>query len=720
MSGQFYLDWAGISLSLFNTIVLVWLGLTVLLNAERRTLGLWAAGAELLMGGVFFLIHTIILGYGPSFFIQGLNFWWQLGWIPVVTLPYAWYGVMLWYAGFWDDQEAVLYQRHRGAFTLGTILVVGILVMLFLANPLPEVRQVLQLNLTATPSLFGLPLLVLVYPLYLVYCLVLSLDVLHRPAPSARLMGDLARRRASPWLSAATAVLIVVSLLVGWVMWWVISNASLRTYNSQMAFANMAFANVALTIARFDLVIAALIAVAVLLVGQAIISYEVFTGKSLPRRGLRTYWRWLLILAAGYSIVVAWELNLPLNPVYSLVLSTILMIIFFGLVSWGAYTERERSIENLRPFVTSQRLYEHLLEQNEAVPESADLAAPFWALCAGLLEARQAFLIPLGATAALAGPPLAYPANNERALPDIHTLLPQLSASSSLLSPLPEEHERGPLWAAPLWSGRGLAGVLVLGEKQDGRLYTQEEIEIARSAGERLVDTLASAGLARRLVALQRQRLAEVRVLDGQTRRVLHDEVLPQIHTSILALNNLQLSREPALQQALEALTAVHHQVASMLHEIPRSGADEVMRLGLINALKKLLETEFAHDFDQTSLQVSDESTQVTRGLSALAGEVVYYAVREALRNAARHARHPDSKEQLHVSIEIRSQESLEILIEDNGVGFGDSLKGSTSAGQGLALHSAMLAVLGGTLVMERTDEGSTRVTIKLSDQTAS
>ncbi len=712
MSGQFYLDWAGLALSLFNSIVLVWLGLTVLLNAERRTLGLWAASAELLLGGVFFLIHTVILGYGPDFFVQGLNFWWQLGWIPVVTLPYAWYGVMLWYTGFWNDRKAPLYQRHRSWFSLATVLVVAILVMLVLANPLPEIRQVLQLSLSATPSLFGLPLLVLVYPLYLVFCLVLSLDVLRRPAPSARLMGDLARRRAAPWLSAATAVLIVVSLLVGWVMLWVIANASLRAYDSQMALANMA-----LTIVRFDLVIAALIAIAILLVGQATIAYEVFTGKALPRRGLRTYWRWLLVLAASYSIVVGWELSLPLNSVYSLLLSTILMVASFGLLSWRAYAERQRTIENLRPFVTSQRLYDHLLEQDETMHEAADLAAPFWALCAELLETRQAYLIPLGTTAALVGPPLAYPPQSELEPPPIGAILPQFNPSETTLIPLPEVSERGPLWAVPLWSERGLEGVLVLGEKRDARLYTLEEIEIARTAGERLVDTLASAGLARRLVTLQRQRLSEVRVLDGQTRRVMHDEVLPQLHAAILALNNTQLRNEPAVEQALEALASVHRQVASLLHDIPQSGADMVVRVGLVSALESLLESEFGHEFDQVALQISDESTQVVQELPALSGEVVFYAVREALRNAARHARNPDSKEPLHVNIEIRSQDGLEIVIEDNGVGFEDPLKVSVGAGQGLALHSAMLAVLGGALAVESADQGSTRVVIKLPAQ---
>ena len=41
MSGNFYLDWAIMAVSLFNTILLIWLGLTVLLNSDRHTWGIW-------------------------------------------------------------------------------------------------------------------------------------------------------------------------------------------------------------------------------------------------------------------------------------------------------------------------------------------------------------------------------------------------------------------------------------------------------------------------------------------------------------------------------------------------------------------------------------------------------------------------------------------------------------------------------------------------------
>ena len=93
----------------------------------------------------------------------------------------------------------------------------------------------------------------------------------------------------------------------------------------------------------------------------------------------------------------------------------------------------------------------------------------------------------------------------------------------------------GRSWRCRYGRSEQLIGLLLLGPKADGGLYTEEAIEIARDGGERLLDNLASAEMARRLMALQRQRLAESQVVDRRSRRVLHDDVLPYLHTAMLA-----------------------------------------------------------------------------------------------------------------------------------------------------------------------------------------
>lgn len=706
MSGNFPLDWATQAVSLFNAILLFWLGLTVLLNAERRTLGLWLAGGQLLMGAAFFVSHSIILGYGQSIFNPGVNFWWRLGWIPVIALPFAWYGVMLWYAGYWSERgEPIsnLHRRHRLWFAINIALAAFIIGMLIFANPLPSFSQVAQLKLNATPSIGGIPVLILVYPLYIALCIGLSLDVLRHPAPSGRLMGDLARRRARPWLFAASFVQLAVSALVGIVMLGVILSAGRRLFDHTMA----------VTVALFDLVIASLIALAILLVGQAIVSYEVFTGKPLPRGGLRRHWGRLIILAAGYAAAVSVSLALPLKPIYSLLLSTSLMIAFYALLTWRSYAERESFIDHLRPFVASQDLYDQITGPSSTAPPEMDAYPPFQALCADLLGARRACLIPLGQLASLAGPPLVYPPNQNVQIPALGEITTQWNNPQTLCTPLDPGTYGGATWGIPLWSERGLVGALLLGEKGDGSLYTQEDFEIARAVCERLVDTQASAEMARRLMALQRQRLAESQVLDRQARRLLHDDVLPRLHAIMLALSESKSSSQ-APDQSIQALGELHHQISDLLRELPAAPAPEVARLGLVEALHKLVEGELNGAFEQVDWRIPPDIEERLGEIPAFKVEVLFYAAREALRNAARHASEALSEAPLRLCVQANWQGGLQLSIEDNGGGLKETGESETGSGQGLNLHSTLMAVIGGSLAVESTPGVSTRVVLRL------
>ena len=125
MTGQFFLDWAVMAVSLLNIILMLWLGLTVMLNAERRTWGIWLAGGGLLLGEAFFVSHSAIAGNGLNFFSQGVNFWWRVGLWPVIALPIVWYEVVLWYTGYWERKGA------RYGFVL-TLLLTGVMIVLLI------------------------------------------------------------------------------------------------------------------------------------------------------------------------------------------------------------------------------------------------------------------------------------------------------------------------------------------------------------------------------------------------------------------------------------------------------------------------------------------------------------------------------------------------------------------------------------------------------------
>ncbi|MCA9872323.1 MAG: hypothetical protein KC441_01675, partial [Anaerolineales bacterium] len=425
-------------------------------------------------------------------------------------------------------------------------------------------------------------------------------------------------------------------------------------------------------------------------------------------------WRSAIILAAGYSLVVGAAFAIQLRYIYILLLTAVLMTLFFALFAWSSYAERERYIAQLRPFITSNRLYDQLLTQ--ATPQDLDLGPPFRTLCADVLDARLAYLAALGPLAPLVGPPLTHPRRENLNLPPLTDLAAGFSSPAALPLPLDPALYQGAVWAVPLWSERGLIGVFLLGEKRSGSLYTQEEIEIARVSGERLIDTQASAEMARRLMLVQRERLAQTQVIDQQTRRVLHDDILPALQTAMIKMSSSQLNGE--MQQAVETLTAAHRQISDLLHDMPTITAPEVARLGLLPALQRVVDNEFKASFDAVVWQITPAAQHNAGQIPSLTAEVVFYAAREAVRNAARYGRGEGAQEgekrPFTLTLTADWQNGLLLTLEDNGVGL--EMTGATNkgSGQGLALHSTMMAVVGGTLTIESVRHQHTRVVLTL------
>jgi signal transduction histidine kinase len=698
---DYFLNWAVRAVSLFNTITLLWLGLTVLLNAERRRWSTWVAAGGLLIAGVFFAAHSALVGFAFSRLGAQVSLWWRLIWLPFIFWPYLWYLVIVSYTGV---RRA---GRHRVWFWVASALGGLALVVLLFPHNLPSYEELTERPSESMLTIGGIPAITLIYPAYGVLCFVLALSALHEPADSERFMGNLAQRRALPWLVAASFVLLTVSLCVGGVTAWLIEGLE----SGQISLSSPATQT---RLTALDLLVSTLIGTAVVLAGQGMVAYEIFTGRAMPRGGLSRHWRNSLILAAGYGCAVAGSLVLTFNPIYPLILATLIMTAFYGLLSWRSYAEYERGMKRLRPFVASQRLYEHLLKPT--IPVEADIAAPFQALCEGVLGTEVAYLATFGPLAPPGGLVLAYPASASPAPRALAEITARFHAPHEICIPLDPAQHGGAVWATPLWGERGLIGVLLLGTRRDGRLYTQEEMEIARATGERLIDTQASTELSRRLMALQRERLAESQVIDQRTRRVLHDDVLAHLHTAMLRLSSQQVNSSETTAEVVKLLGEVHHQIANLLHALPVTTTREVARLGLIGALRQVIDTELATAFDAVTWQIEPEAAQALPKLSPLASEVLFCAAREAIRNAARYGRNGDQSRPLHLTLSVAWHDDLQLIIEDDGVGLGAgaAAPSASGSGQGLALHSTMLTVIGGTLTAESGSAGTTRIALAL------
>ena len=90
------------------------------------------------------------------------------------------------------------------------------------------------------------------------------------------------------------------------------------------------------------------------------------------------------------------------------------------------------------------------------------------------------------------------------------------------------------------------------------------------------------------------------------------------------------------------------------------------------------------------------------------------YAAREAIRNAARYGRNGNAGRPLHLAVSVCWRDGLEIAIEDDGVGLGAAEPSGVGSGQGLALHTTMMAIVGGTLTAESVPGSYTRVSLAL------
>lgn len=698
-------DWLRLTLSVFNLIILLWLGLTVLLNAEHRSWAIWTASGGLLLAGGFFVSHTTLLADGFVFLSRGTTVWLAVGMVPAVVLPFGWYVVMLWYAGYWEVGSAELRRRHRPrlvallAMLVGGLVGLAVLALPYVASWRAVTPLIAPLRALMKTPVASVPVVVLAYPGYVLLNVVLALDALRAPGPSRRAMGELARRRARPWLVAASALLVGVSVLLAWVIVWTISTVKA---GDRYVFTPSGMA----VILRFDLAIAFLVALAALALGQAIVSYELFTGRTLPRRGLARFWQRVVAVALVFSALISAGWLAQLRVTYLILLSVVLTAVVLALLSWQAYVDREQFISGLRPFVSSQRLFDLLTDQRD--PERS-VPAALRALCVDVLDTRRALVVPVGPLAALVGP-LAYP-DDGAALPNTARWLGRFTDPTVTYLPAGDSAESDSAewaWVVSLWSARGLIGLLFLAEKRSGGLYSQEEIEIARASGERLIDTQAGVALSSRLMGLQRRHLAERQLLDQRARRALHDDVLPVLHAALLTLPSDGTGDSG---DAAALLGDAHRRVSDLLRELPAPVNPDVSRLGVIGALRRVVAVEHDGAFDEVVWEVSAEAAAACTELNPVVAETVYFAARELVRNAARHARRPDRPLTLTVQVAC-TPTHLALTVADDGVGVAPGA--AEGGGHGLALHSTLLAVVGGTLASDSVPGRYTRGRIEL------
>ncbi len=80
--------------------------------------------------------------------------------------------------------------RRRQRVPLALTLLMAAALVVFALFTLPSYYEFVQLEGASFNIVQGVPPLIIVYPVYIVACIGLSLDALLRPAPSLRMMGE--------------------------------------------------------------------------------------------------------------------------------------------------------------------------------------------------------------------------------------------------------------------------------------------------------------------------------------------------------------------------------------------------------------------------------------------------------------------------------------------------------------------------------------------------
>src|SRR5581483_7839412 len=219
----------------------------------------------------------------------------------------------------------------------------------------------------------------------------------------------------------------------------------------------------------------------------------------------------------------------------------------------------------------------------------------------------------------------------------------------------------------------------------------------------------------------------------------LHDEILPRLHAALLTLGTAaplvragardDSHAEPnAVAEAAGQITDAHREIANLLRSMPSTMAPRIAQAGLLGALRQVIDGELAGSFETVTWDVSADVDEAIRAMQPLPAEVLFGAAREAVRNAAHYGRDGDPGRPLHLVVAASmANGDFQMRVEDDGVGLAGSHEAqprpmddgwagdpTPRSGQGLGLHSTMMAVIGGTLTAESAPDSGTRVTLTL------
>jgi two-component sensor histidine kinase len=765
-----------LALSIFNLVAFLWLAMTVWLNGDRKSgiarLGIVGLG----LSALFFFIHALLIS-GPLTQSSGLvtpEFLWYLIWLPALGVPYIWFAIGLYYAAMINQGW-----RERRPYLLALSGILGCIVLLLLIINRSTFTYEGTLRLIAYNDTLNnvgaehFSLMVLILVLFLCYVTFCAIGpwftfgrinrLLHVIWAYALSVPDRLRKSHSsadnqpetpsflqalldafwddptdvelleePYLSwhlarpglllaallmaalTTTLGILVVQSIVNWIQYGHRSALSAipTPLPPGLTFVEMFPINLII----LDLAATLAVALVILLIGYSVVRHGILIERPLARRGFFKQWRGIVIVATAVAIFIAILVSLTHSNLGGLLLITSLAAVTYALFTWSSYTAHDRYIALLGPFVRSTSL-RHWLNTDLQKTEQ-DLGNLFFHLCHDVLAVQFAYLTVAAGT---------LKRNFSYRWPQEIVLGSKLVAfnkKGNIDTEAPKRiqvtlyGQRMICWVLPIFDERGLVAALYLGPREDGGSFTEEDMDLAQACGQRILDTLGDHEAMQAVAGLLRRRTVDVKLLGAQQRRVLHDEILPQMHLALLRLETLRsmsdmqrgdsalvdssgICQEQGLNEAIDRISDAHRRLATMMRTTAPGAPLRLEHDGLMHAIYTMLEQDFQNAFDEIEWRVSEETaTAIDEVTPPAIAELIFAAVQEALRNAARHGRGNDVHRYLRLTLSAsyNREGHLEVVVADDGVGIISASSATSGTGGGLLTHSALLAIAGGSL----------------------
>jgi len=770
--------------------------MTVWLNGDRKSgiarLGVVGLG----LSALFFFIHALLVS-GPLTQSSGLvtpEFLWHLIWLPALGVPYIWFAIGLYYAALINPGW-----RKRRPYLLALSAIVGCSVLLLLIINQSTFTYVGTLRLIAyndtlsdlgTGRFTPLVLIPVLFLCYVTFCAIgpwFTFGRINRLlhviwAYTLRMPERLRRPRTSqlnnsefpslhqalldafwddptdvelleePYLSwhlarpglllaallmaalTTTLGILVVQSIVNWIQYG--QRNALSVVPQTPPSGSILLEVFPINLIILDLAATLAVALVILLIGYSVVRHGILIERSLARRGFFEQWRGIVIVATGVAIFIAVLVSFTHSGLGGLLLITSIAAVTYALFTWRSHTAHDRYIALLGPFVRSTSL-SHWLNTDLQKTEQ-DLGNLFFHLCHDVLAIQFAYLTVAAGTLKRN---FSYRWPNETVLGSklvTHNKKGNIDAEAPKRIQITLHGQHMICWVLPIFDERGLVAALYLGPREDGGAFTEEDMDLAQACGQRILDTLGDHEAMQAVAGLLRRRTVDVKLLGAQQRRVLHDEILPQMHLALLRLETLrsvstmqadahesvassEVGREQGLNEAIELISDAHRRLATMMRTTAPGAPHRLERDGMMHAIHTMLEQDFQNAFDEIEWQVSEETAMaIDEVIPPAIAELIFGAVQEALRNAARHGRGNDVHRHLRLTLSAaynRERHYLEVVVADDGVGIVSTGNATTGTGSGLLTHSALLAIAGGSLNIKSSPGQGVTVKIVLAGE---